>query len=152
MVEENSVLNKFQKKVDNSSTGNYSDLEIKLRQKVEESKKKQEQTESDTIITQKDIDGFARLIKESSSIPKEIICKIKDTSQESHDVVMKFYNNQCEIVSDLFPEKFSVVPDNVVIDKSVLETTWGITEFLEITNILRKFGGRVVKRSEGAVK
>jgi hypothetical protein len=61
--------------------------------------------------------------------------------------VLKFADGYCDVVSDLFPQPFWIIPDDkidkVEVHKNQDVKIYSVTDFVKISVILQKFGGTV---------
>jgi hypothetical protein len=141
------VLKKFENaKLNLISGGKTSGLEDKLRQRYAEAKRKHlEEIGSGTI--EYGVEVFNRNIEKGLADPFEHKQTIKDADGKDCDVVLKFADGYCDVVSDLFPQPFWIIPDDkmekVEVHKQQDVTIYSVSNFIKIFVILKKFGGTV---------
>jgi hypothetical protein len=114
----------------------YEGLADKLRKKMVEAKTREQG--SDTV-EQSTIDSFVKHIVDGVMKPHEHKSKLLDTEGAEHDITLKFYDDKCEIVSDLFPSPFFVVR---ALPFGAKGHTYLVNEFFGIQRILKAFDGK----------
>lgn len=150
MVETGGTVNVFKKfeeaKRNLISDGKFPGLSDKIRQRFAEvMKKRLEEVGSGTI--KYGVEVFNRNIEKGLANPFEIKQTIQGADAKDYDVTLKFADGYCDVVSDLFPQPFWIIPDGkmdkVEVHKQQGVTVYSVSDFIKISVILDKFGGTV---------
>jgi len=141
------ILKKFENAKANLASGKKtSSLSDKLRQKFDEAKRKHlEEIGSGSI--EYGVEVFNKGIEKGLANPFEHKQTIQGADGKDYNVVLKFADGYCDVVSDLFPQPFWIIPDDkmekVEVHKQQGVTIYPVSDFIKISVILDKFGGTV---------
>jgi len=143
MVEDNPVIKRLQEKFSQVIPAKKMDegAMATLRSKLEAIQKNRKGVIGEKL-SEDAVSSFTKALMESGIHPINLKDKILDSDGDSHDIELKFANQRCQIISDLFPNPFYVIPDEAD-PYRLAGTIWTLTELFSMLSLLMAFEGKV---------